>query len=138
MHRDDRLRFGGDLLSRIIHVQVEADRTDVGEHRHRSETRNRARRGEKRERGAQHLVAWFDVQRHQRQQQRVCAGRYRQRVLHTDHGRDFRLKRLQLRPHDKSTMLEHLSEGGLEFGFERVVLGVDVEERDHGESRMNE
>jgi hypothetical protein len=52
-------------------------------------------------------------------------------MLHTDHGRDFRLKGLQLRPHDKSTMLEHLGEGGLEFGFERVVLGVDVEERDH-------
>jgi hypothetical protein len=30
-------------------------------------------------------------------------------------------------------MMQHLSEGGLEFGFEWEVLGVDVEKRDgHG------
>jgi hypothetical protein len=36
-------------------------------------------------------------------------------------------------------MLQHLGKGGLEFGFERVVLSVDVEEGDgHGKGRIFE
>ncbi len=132
MHRHDDLRFGSDLFPCVVDVHVEADRADIGEDRHGAETRNRARRGEKGERRAQHLVTRLDVQRHERQQQRIRAGGNRQCMLHTDHFGDFLFKRLHLRPHDEPPMFQHLCEGGLEFGFERVVLGVDVEERDHG------
>jgi len=34
--------------------------------------------------------------------------------------------------HDEMAGLEDALEGGGEFGFKRVVLGVDVEEGDHG------
>jgi hypothetical protein len=62
-------------------------------------------------------------------------------MLHTHHGRDFFFKGLQLRPHDEPAMMQHLREGGLEFGFKWQVLGVDVEKWDgHGkendEARM--
>ena len=37
--------------------------------------------------------------------------------------------------HDKLAGFENALESRSEFGFERVVLGVDVEERDHGLAR---
>ena len=45
---------------------------------------------------------------------------------------DFLFKLLHLRSHDEASVVKHAREGGLEFGFEREVLGVDVEKRDHG------
>lgn len=35
--------------------------------------------------------------------------------------------------HDELSAFENAGESGGEFGFERMVLGVDVEERNHGE-----
>ena len=45
------------------------------------------------------------------------------------------LERVVVRPADELAAVEHLAEAGLELGDQRLVLGMDVNERDrHGAS----
>ena len=89
MDGDDRLRPLADLLRHVGRVDQIGDRIDVGEDRHRAESRDGAGGGEEGVAGQDHLVARLDVKGHQRQEQGVAAGGARDHVRHAERLREF-------------------------------------------------
>ena len=133
VHREDGLGARGDLAGRVFEVEVEADRAGIDENRGGPHPRDAAGGGEEGERRHQNLVPRPDPQRHQRQQDRVGAGRNAQRVPRAGQRLEVAFEGLDLRPHDELPAAEDPQKGLRQLGFERVVLGVDVEQRDgHG------
>jgi hypothetical protein len=108
----------------------------IGEDRNRAEPRDTAGGGEEGERRTDHFVAWLEIERHQRDQNRVGARRHRDRVLRAEEGGALAFKRVDFAPEDEVAGAQHPFEGVGELSVERGVLAVEVEERDgHGEKR---
>jgi hypothetical protein len=114
---DDRIHLGGqaeqvnrkerpgarrDRRAERVGPDVVRVEIDVDEHRPRADPRDGAGAREERVRGGDDLVAGADATRHQREQQRVGAGRHGDRVAHAEHRRHLALERIDLRPHDEA------------------------------------
>ena len=92
MHRHHRARPVRDLLFDFSGVDEPRIRVDIRKHRRRADVQNRVRRGGKRQRRGNHLVAGADPLRQQRQMQRRRAGIDRDAVLRADIFRKLLLK----------------------------------------------
>ncbi len=121
----------GDQRRHGRRVEVERHRVDVGEDRRRADARDRLCGRVERERGADHLVAALDPHRLEREDERVGPVRDADRVRDTEVGGRLALEGLDLRAEDEAAGLEHLGEPLLKLGDERLVLRLDVDERDH-------
>ncbi len=130
VHRHDRLRPGRDPRGDVLRIEVERRRIDVGEHRRRADPRDRLGRRVERERGADDLVAASDLERLEREDERVGAVRDADRVRHSEERRGLVLERLDLRPEDEASGLEDCGEALLELGDQRRVLRLHVDEWD--------
>src|SRR6185503_19877793 len=71
----------GDRRAHRGGIEVECRSVDVAEERTGAEARDDTGRREEGERSRNDLVSWTDVERHQREQQRVCARRQAETVL---------------------------------------------------------
>ena len=120
MHRHDRLRARRDPPRRVAHIEVETDRARIDEDRRRADARHAARRGEKSEARAEHLVARADAQRHQREQDRVGAGADAERVLRAGELRQRALEPLDFRPEDEVARAQHAQKGLVQFRLQRA------------------
>ena len=135
MHRHERARAIGDLRCDVLGIDVERDRVDVREHRRRAALGDRLGGRVERERRTDHFVAGPDLERIQSEHEGVRAVCDADRRLDAEIGRRFVLECLVVRPADELCRIEHLAEAGLELGDQRLVLGMDVNERDrHGVS----
>ena len=135
VHRHDRARAARDLRGDVLRIDVERHRVDVGEHRRRASPRDRLGRRVEGERRTDDLVAGADLHRVEHEHERVGAVRDADRPLRAEVGGGLFLERVEVRPPDELAAVEHLAEACLEFGDQRLVLGMDVNERDrHGAS----
>ena len=115
-------------------VEVERDRVDVGEDRRRAAAGDRLGGREERERRADHLVARADLERVEREHERVGAVRDADRLLDAEVLGRLALEALDLGPEDEAAALEGAGERLLQLRDERRVLRLDVNERNRGTS----
>ena len=135
VHGQQRTRARRDLRRDVFRIDVERHRVDVGEDRRRAALRDRLRGRIEREGRADHLVAGADLERVQREDEGVRAVRDADRPAHAEIGGGFGLEGPILRPAHELLAVENLAEPQLELGDQRLVLGMNVNERDrHGGS----
>ena len=128
MDRNDRLRSRGDRGGSLSRVDIERRRIDIDEHGACAEPLDRTGRGEERVGRRDDLVASFDVERHQREQECIGAGRHGNRVLDADERTQFSLQIVDLRPHDEPLAVAHACHRREEVVAQRSILGVEVEQ----------
>ena len=129
MHGNHRLRARRDGRFDELRVDVERRVVDVHQHRPRAEARDGAGRREERIGGRDDLVAGLDVEGHQREQQRVGAGRHRDRVADAEHPRHLVLERGDLGAHDEPLAVADARDRRENLVAQRAVLRVQVEQR---------
>ena len=129
MHRHDRPRPRGDPRGDVLGVEVEGRGIDLGEHGSGATAGDRLGRGEEREGGADHLVAWADLHRVHHQHERIGAVRDTDRLRDAEIGGGLGLEGGDVRPEHEPPLVQHLGEGLLELGDQWCVLGLDVNER---------
>ncbi len=130
MHRHDRLGARRDRRDRGGRIDVERVGLDVDEHRLRADPGDAAGGREERIGARDHLVAGPDVQRHQRREHRVGAGRQADGVRRVQVRFQLALEAFDLGPHDEALAVAdsgHRLEQGLP---QRRVLCLEVEQRD--------
>jgi hypothetical protein len=74
MHGQNCLGAWRDPPGGVAQIEIETDGARIDENGFRADARHASGRGEKGEARAEHLVARTDLQRHQREQDRVRAG----------------------------------------------------------------
>ena len=109
--------------------EIESDRIDIAEDRSCIQPGDDTGRCEKRIRGRDDLVTRTDVERHQRKQQRVGAGRDADAVTGIRVGRDLLLELDDLRPEYEVLGSTEIADCGLDGRFQRRVLRAQVEQR---------
>jgi hypothetical protein len=72
------------------------------------------------------LVARTDIERHQRDQERVGARRDADPIRHTDARRQLTLEALGFRAENESLAVAHPGDGGKDLIAQRRVLGLEV------------
>ena len=130
VHREDQLRLRGDRPLDLRDVEVERRRVDVDEDGHGAEARDAACRREEAERRGDDLVAGPEIERHQRDEERVGAARDADRVLDAEVRGDGALEGLDLRAEDEVPVRRDALEGGAKLRHQRLILRGEVEERD--------
>ena len=108
-------------------IEVERRGIDVAEERPRTEARDDTGRREERERRRDDLVAGADVERHQRQQQRIGARRQAEAVLRLRVLGDLRLELGDAGPEDEALLVANLADRRLDLGAQRRVLALQIE-----------
>ena len=129
VHRDDRPRPPCHRRRQLGGVDVERNGVDIREDGLRAEPGDRPGRGEERVGGGDDLVARLDVQRHERDEQGVRAGRHADRVAAPAVCGDGLLERLHLRAQDELLRLQHAVDGLAELVAQRRVLRLEVQQR---------
>ena len=109
--------------------EVESCRIDVEEQRPRAGTYDRARRGEEAEGAGDDLVTGADLERHQRQQQRIRAGGNADPVAALTVSADRRLQLPDRAAQDEMLARAHLGDGRLDLRREGLVLKLKIEQR---------
>ena len=89
-----------------------------------------AGRREERERRRDDLVAGADVERHQREQQRIGARRQAEAVLRLRVRGDLRLELGDSRPEDEALLVADLADRRLDLRAQRRVLALQIEQWD--------
>ena len=74
-------------------------------------------------------VAGLDVERHQRQQQRVGARRHGDRVADAEQRRELLLERVDLGAHDEALAVGHAGHRGENLVADRPMLRLEIEQR---------
>ena len=124
-----------DLCGNVIVRDVQRDRIDVGEHRRRTAPGDRLCGRVEREGRADHLVARPDLERVECEHERVGAVGDADGLPDAEVGGGLLLERVVVRTANELPAVEHLAEPRLQLGNQRLVLGMDVNERDrHGAS----
>ncbi len=129
MNRNDRFRSRRDGGDGLRGVDVERRLIDVDEHRPRAQTGDGAGGREKRVGRRDDLVARLDVERHERQQQRVGAGRDGDRVADAEHQGQLAFERGDLGAHDEALAVADPFDRGENLGAKRAVLRMKVQQR---------
>ncbi len=101
MHGNNRLGARRNLPGHILQIEIETNRAAIDEDRRGANPRDAARRGEKSEAGTNNLVARPDVQRHQRDQDRVGARAHTEGMLRAGELGQRALELLHLGPENK-------------------------------------
>ena len=127
MDWNDRLGFRRDRRNGLIGVDVERRRIDVDEHRPGAQPLDGAGGRKERIRRRDDLVARFDVERHQRQEERVGPGRNGDGVRDADEGAELALERLDFGPHDEALAVADACHRREDFIAQRTVLRLQVE-----------
>ncbi len=109
--------------------EIEADRIDVAEGRTRPGARDGPRGREERKRRGDHFIARPNLQRHERQQQRIRAGRDADAVATLAVGGDGGLQLFDRGAEDEPLAGADLVDDGLDLSFERLVLGLQIKQR---------
>ena len=128
--RDDGPRAAAETARDLVGADVPGPRIDVGEDRPRAEIENRFRARREGEGRDDHLVARPDVERLQRQQQRVRTRSAPDGVPAAGIGGHLGLQGLHLRAQDEVALLHHPVHGLLDLAADGVVLGSQIEQRD--------
>ena len=110
-------------------IEVQRGRVDVGEDRRRAAARDRLGGREERERRADDLVAGADLERVEREHERVRAVGDADRLLDAEVLGGLALERLDLGAEDEAAAVEGAGERLLELRDEGRVLRLDVNER---------
>ena len=111
-------------------VEVERSRIDVDEDRRRAEARHDTGRGEERVGRGEHEVAAADLQRHERDEQRVGARGDRDGVVDLQVVGHRRLEGVDHRAADVASGPDDVEDRPLHGGPGRLELGRQIEERD--------
>ena len=130
MDRNDRFRSRRDGGDGLRGVDVERRLVDIDEHRPRAETGDGAGGREKRVRRRDDLVARLDVERHERQQQRIGARGDGDRVADAEHPRHLAFERGDLGAHDEALAVADPFDRRENLGAKRPVLRLEIEQRD--------
>ena len=128
MDRHDGLGGRGDGRFDQRRIDVECGRIDVDEDRLAAQPRHGRGRGKKRVAGQDHFVAGPDVQRHQRQQDRVAARGAGDRVRHVAIRGDRLFQRLAIRPKHEAARCQHPPHGRGDFCGQRLILPAHVDQ----------
>jgi len=113
--------------------QVEGGRIDIDEERQSPHARDGAGGGEKGVRRCNDGVLWADVECHQRREQGVGARRHTDTEAAAAVGGDGAFKLLHGGPEDEGLSVADTLDGGIDFGFQGPILGLEVQQRDlHG------
>src|SRR3954470_10931983 len=111
-----------DRLLQLLRIHVICALIDIDEHRTRSCVRDCFRRGHKRPRHGDALVARADVSGEQREPKRLSPAANTDGVPRSTEGRKFRLELLHEGTTRKSPALNYLLNGRVYFADERAVL----------------
>ena len=84
--------------------------------------------GGKGERAGDDLIPGTNPQGHQGNQQRLGAAGHRYAVLHVDKARQRLLQLGNLRPHDVLAVRKHRSHPAVQFGLDRLLLRLQINE----------
>ena len=117
-------------------LDVERDRIDVDEHRARPHAHHRSSCRKERVRGRDDLVARLDIQRHQRDEQRIGAGRHGDRVIDFEQFAELHLKGVDFGPHDEPLAVADARNRREHLVADRRVLGLQVEQRHLHRTRL--
>ena len=118
------------LPAHVVRVEVHRRRVDLREDRSRPAARDRLGRRVEREGRADHLVAGPDLERVERDHERVGAVRDPDRVLDAEVRGGLLLEGLDLRAEDEPPRVEDVGDSLLQLLQQRRVLRLDVNERD--------
>ncbi len=129
VNRYDRLGGGSERLRERVQVHEACRRVHVYEHWARPAHHNRFRRGGKRVRGRDDLVARPDPVSAQREVQGVGAGGHADRVSHSDELGELALEGLDLFAEREAAPIEDALERLAEGGVQRLVQSTKVYER---------
>ncbi len=110
--------------------EIERRRIDVAEERPCAEPRDDAGRREEGERRRDDLVARADVERHQRDEQRVGAGRDADSEGRLRVGRDLFFELRDVRSENEALRVADLADGRFDLGAQRRVLPFQIQQRD--------
>ena len=134
VHRHDRAGTRADLPGGVREVDVEGVRVDVDPDRGRAEAGHGTCRSKEGEGRQEDLVPFADIERHEREQERVGTGGDPEGMLHAEERGAVLLKGLEARAHDEHVRAEDIAEGALKLGLEGAVLRAEIKERDvrHG------
>lgn len=133
MNGDDGFGFGGDFAAGVVDVDIEADGAGIDENGDSTKAADAACGGEEGEGGDEDFISGFDAERHESEQDSVGAGGDTDGVFGLGELGDGSFELCDFWPHDELAGAEDAQEGFRELFFERVILGVDVEEGDwHG------
>ena len=127
VHRHDRLGARRDLLLDLGGVDVLVI-AHVGIDRRRAHVRDRARRGDERDRRGDHLVALADAERPQRQHERVGAVAAAHAVLGAGVVDDALLELADLLGHDEMTLGEDAVDAGEQLRLLLLVALLEIDE----------
>ena len=103
-------------------------RLDVDEHRGRGDVMNRSRCGEEGERRRYDLIAAADVERTQREEQRIRAARAADRILGLRQLGDLLLELLDGRSENEELRVDDGHQGGHDFVTDRGVLRAQIQQ----------
>jgi hypothetical protein len=130
VHGHDR---AGARRDRALHrggIDVERVRLNVHEHRCAAGIVDRAGRREERERRGNDFVARRQVQRLERQEQRIGAARAADAVLGVRHARDLDLELRHRGPHDELLRLDDFHHRRQHIVLDRLVLSNEIQHGD--------
>ena len=128
---DDGFGFWGDFGFGIGKIDVETDGAGVDEDGGGTDAADATGGSEEGKGGDKHFITGADVEGHEGEKDGVGAGGDADAMAGFSQGGEFGFDLSDLVAHDEMPGLEDTLEGVGEFGFKRVVLGVDVEEGDH-------
>jgi hypothetical protein len=128
MDRDDGFRFSRDEGGGVNGIDIETDWADVAKNWSGSDPGDAASGGKEGKGGNQNFISRAYVQRHEGEEDRICAGGDAEIAGAAGERGAFLLEGRDVRSHDELATAEDPLEGGFQFAGERVVLGVDVQE----------
>ena len=129
VHHHDRAGARRDRGLDGLWRDVERHRIDVGEDRNAAGIVDCPGRRKEGERRGDHLVARLQVERADREQQRIGAAGAADAPAHPRHGGNRLFERRHLRAHDEGLTIDHGLHGGLHFVADGLVLGNEVKHR---------
>ena len=110
-------------------VDVERRGIDIHQHGPGADARDAAGGGEERIGRGDDFVAGTDVERHQRREERVGAGRHADRVRHAEPCGELAFERLDFGAEDEALAVAHARDGREHFVAKRRVLRGEIEKR---------
>lgn len=128
---DDGFGFWGDFGFGIGKIDVETDGAGVDEDGGGTDAADATGGSEEGKGGDEHFIAGTDVEGHEGEKDGVGAGGNADAMAGFGQGGEFGFDLGDFVAHDEMAGLEDALECSGEFGFKRVVLGVNVEKGDH-------
>ena len=112
-------------------VDVPGERIGIDQHRRRAGIADGRDRRDEGHGGRDHLVAWPDTEREQREMQRGGAGIQRHGFPGAGKGGEGLLEGIDLRTGDVGAARQRLEHRGVEFRLDAGVLGAKIKQRNH-------